>query len=158
MGILDVTDFLVNSDQQPWNLWSWKHRFKVLKYEIVLHMKKNLIVWWSGPWTGRSNDLGIYNQKLKQILTTENEKLIADSIYRTNNCIISLKNPTSNFGKRYNWEIHSISARLENVNSRLKQYFCLKHFWRHDIKKHKWAFAIIVNLIQIRMQIHPLRK
>jgi hypothetical protein len=156
MGILDVTDFLVNCEDHPWNLWSFKHRFNVLKYEIVLHMKKDLIVWWSGPWTGRTNDMGIFNQRFRNLLG--DEKLVADSIYKCDNCIIAYKEKNTQFKKRFNWECHAISAKIENLNSRLKQFYCLKHPWRHDIKKHKWAFTIIINLNQIKLQTNPLRK
>ena len=69
MGVLDCTEYIVqDTKEKPWNLYSWKHRSKALKYEIVLHMEQDLILWASGPWTGRTNDQGVFNQQLKKIL------------------------------------------------------------------------------------------
>jgi len=80
VGIIDVTDFFVHTVWQPWNCWSFKHRTQVLKYEIVLHMNKDLITWCSGPWTGRSNDQGIFNQKLKFFLSEGDKLVILDTM------------------------------------------------------------------------------
>jgi hypothetical protein len=162
VGIIDVTDFFVNSFWQPWNLWSWKHRKTVLKYEIVLHMNRDLIIWCSGPWTGRTNDQGIFNSQLKNVLK-KNERLVSDSGYNGEHFIKSIdkKKLGRNLNEQekiFNWERTSISARIENLNERFKKFNCLRSSWRHGILKHKIAFYIILNLCQIKLQIQPLRK
>lgn len=160
IGILDVTDFFVFADWQKWNLWSFKHRTTVLKYEIVLHMRKNLIIWCSGPWTGRSSDQGIFNQQLKNVLK-ENEKIVSDSGYNGPHFIRPLstkKRKLDEDEKYHNWDIHSTSAKLENLNNLFKFFGCMRNYWRHGIQKHKLAFYVILNIVQIKMQQQPLRK
>jgi len=159
MGVIDVTDFFINSYWQPWNCWSWKHRKSVLKYEIVLHMTKELIIWCSGPWTGRSSDQGIFNSKLKNILKNK-EKLVSDPGYKGEHFITSIKKKRklSSEEKFFNWERHAISARIENLNERFKKFSCLRNSWRHGIQKHKIAFYVILNIVQINLQLQPLRK
>ena len=115
VGVLDVTDFDVNCDIDPWNLWSWKHRRKVLKYELVLHMDKDLIIWCSGPWTGRTSDQGIFNLSLKKNLQ-EGEKLVSDCGYKGPNFVTPISNKKRKLDyneKFHNWTCHTISARIE---------------------------------------------
>ena len=160
VGVLDVTDFDVNVDFMPYNFWSFKHRRKVLKYEIVLHMEMDLMVWCSGPWTGRTSDQGIFNQKLRNVLAEKDERVVSDSGYKGAQVITPLprKRKLDSDEKYNNWQCHALSARLENLNGRFKKFLCLKHPWRHNIQNHKVVFYIILNLVQIGMQINPLRR
>ena len=123
-------------------------------------MKKDLIVWCSGPWTGRCSDQGIYNQKLKQLLGSD-EKLVSDSGYKGDHFFRPInpkKRKLNEEEKLYNWDVHSTSAKLENVNNLFKKFACMRNYWRHGIQKHKIAFYIILNIVQIKMQYQPIRK
>ena len=49
---------------------------------IVLHIEMDLIPWCSGPWTGRTSDQGIFNQKLRHVLAEKGETVVSDSGYK----------------------------------------------------------------------------
>jgi hypothetical protein len=121
-------------------------------------MNQDIMIWISGPWTGRTSDQGIFNQLLKDVI--KDELVVSDSGYKGKNFVapLSKKNIETSEDKYYNWECHAISARIENVNSRFKQFGCLKQTWRHDIQNHKVAFYVIANIIQIKLYLQPLRK
>jgi hypothetical protein len=123
-------------------------------------MKKDLIVWCSGPWTGRTSDQGIYNLQLRMQLENKNEKVVSDSGYKGNHFVRPLprKRKLNEEEKMYNWDVHSTSARIENVNSLIKKFGSMSSYWRHGIQKHKLAFYVILNIVQIKMQQQPLRK
>lgn len=158
MGVLDCTEYIVQDTKEKPGIFTWKHRSKALKYEIVLHMEQDLILWASGPWTGRTNDQGVFNQQLKNILEQNNEKLVSDSGYKGKYFINALPISSDKDVRLHNWECRAISARLENVNARLKQFLCLKHPWRNQLNRHKIVFFVVLNILQMKLQYQPLRK
>lgn len=148
---VDCTDCLIN-EPYPFDTKWFSHKFKSagLRYEIALTIHSGNISWVSGPFAAGEPDINIYRKDLKNYLC-RHESVIADKGYRgEETCLI-----TSEI-KSVEENIQLIRSRHETVNKRLKQFYVLKHRFRHDKGKHGLCFHAVSQIVALCLHDQPL--
>lgn len=114
-----------------------------LTYEIALHLWKNKVVWFNGPFAPNDGgDRAIFMEKGLHDKIPNGKKVIADKIY-TGILKIALHNSLDT--KEVREFKARARARQESINARLKNFGCLKNRFRHGIARHKvFASAVMV--------------
>jgi len=109
------------------------------------------IVWINGPFPcGWWPDLKIFKHDLVNRLQP-GEMVEADGTYQHPRCqkpgdYVSLTDRRAKTMAR---------ARHETVNKRLKQFYCLKHTYRHSRDKHHILFAAAAVCTQLQFESDP---
>jgi hypothetical protein len=134
----------------------YSHKFKKmgLRYEIATCIMTGCIVWINGPFPcGEYNDLKIFRQGLLQYLD-EGERVEADDGYqgeapkycKVPGCITRKKDKLALQQK--------IRCRHEQMNSRYKQFGCLRNNFRHlDLAHHSDCFRAVTVILQLSIDL-----
>ena len=143
---VDGTDCKIQ-EQRPFDPMWFSHKFKGpgLRYEVVVGLREEGILWVNGPFPcGSWPDLKIARDGLVNFLEA-GEKVIADGGYRGDDHFLT---PTG-INDDYSRVMAVVRARHETVNGRLKSFNVLDSKFRHSIAKHGICFMAVVNLVQI---------
>ncbi len=54
--------------------------------------------------------------------------------------------------------IYSEKILVENTIERIKIFHLAKTEWRHDLELHPIAMKALINILNVDLQFHPLRK
>ncbi|KAI0563114.1 DDE superfamily endonuclease [Gracilaria domingensis] len=129
--------------------FSYKFPAAGLRYEIGIALATDEIVWINGPFScGTNTDQSILTSKLNNMLL-ENEFVLTDTGYQSSACLTPDNVPDSVT------EIHCrYRARHEKLHSRMKQFSCLQHRFRHDKSLHvEFMFDVCnVNNVFLKME------
>lgn len=139
---LDGTDFKIMEPTVFSPKW-FSHKFHGpgVRYEVGLSIGSADIVWASGGFPcGEWPDFAI--AKNLYLYYAKDEVTLADKGYRFKHYF---KQPSNN-------SEHSLLARHETLNGRLKHFEILNQRFRNDLKKHPPVFHACVNIIQICIQ------
>lgn len=147
---VDCTDCPIAEPVPFSSKWfSYKLKRAGLRYEVAVCIQTGDIVWINGPFKcGRWNDLMIFRRNLKAKLLPD-EMVETDRGYqgdpscRHADIIASMADLIAK--KR-------VALRHETVNSDLKKFECLKLVWSHDRHLHKFAFAAVAVLTQLKYE------
>ena len=145
---LDGTDFSIY-DRKPFDSrwYSFKLNRAGIRYEVGVCISTGEIVWFNGGHkAGRYNDLELARQDFTSQLLP-GELAIADKGYDDPRFFVT---PYSRFLSRKC--LKNIMARHENVNQRIKSFFCMRHMYRHGWEKHNLCFEAVIKLVQITLQ------
>ena len=144
---VDGTDCAIQ-EPHPFDSKWYSHKLNGpgVRYEIGLS-GAGQIIWVNGPFKcGQMNDLSIFKSRIQHVLGEE--RVIADSIYRSEKCVI----PSDVYMHEH--DLHSrIRARHETVNSRLKNFEILRCAFRHDVNKHSICFHAAAQLVATMTKI-----
>ena len=128
-----------------------------VRYEVAIALRKSSIVHINGPYAcGAHPDSTIFTYKLKHKLQIAHERTFTDKGYRghpdvctfiDSNGLVNGRN-SSNMRKT----VVAIQARHETVFKRMKQFRILNTKFRHDVKKHQYAFRAVAALVQLNIK------
>ena len=140
MITVDGTVFSVRESKPFWPGW-YLHKFKGagVRYEIGVAISTGWIVWANGPYAcGEWPDQKIANHLLKRMLD-RGERYICDGGY--NDLVGPNRRPTGHhyFGDRME---AMARARHETINSRFKEFKCLRIKYRHATSDHFFFCAV----------------
>eukprot|EP00980_Cylindrotheca_fusiformis_P020619 scaffold7681_cov122-Cylindrotheca_fusiformis.AAC.3 len=164
LGTVDGIDFKIR-ERSTANLnvdskqYSHKHNHGALKYEIMMDAYKSKIVHLNGPFRGGEHDKNMFLDKLKRKIP-DGKLIVADRVYRNGsvpgwNDVLSL--PCLSDSKELNNFKARLRSRHEAVNGRLKKFKVLDDTYRHDPKKHEFAFTAVCVIVQYSMSYgHPI--
>ncbi len=107
------------------------------------------IAWTNGPFQpGPWPDIKNFQNNLKKLLC-QGERVEADSGYVGDS---KVDHPNKNCHNLGQWiSKYDVRARHETVNKRMKQFYCLKHVFRHSVEKHIDFFNAVVMVTQINL-------
>jgi len=151
MCSIDVTAFRIYRPSNERIFYSVKHKCHVLKYEFVVDLVSELIIWFNGPWEGSKHDLTI-TRKLLIYEMEEDEKFIVDKAYiGCKYFLISNRNP-----QKKEREISKLISKFQFVikrkNGRIKDFYLFRNDWRgHDFGLHKKFVYILCNVMNMEI-------
>lgn len=142
-----------------------------IKYEVATHVSSGRIIWISGGVPGSYHDKRLFNNLGFVDYLPEGERGLADKGYEGAGGILitPLKairypacgnpNPTLSLEEKlYNRCIGAIRIETERLNGRLKRFNFLNHGRTRDRLLHRLYFIVIANLVNIWLEVCPLRK
>jgi DDE superfamily endonuclease len=127
-------------------------------YEIGVSTRRSAIIWMNGPFkAGKYTDIKIFREKGLRQQMPNGKKAIADKGYNGEPDFLATPNRMdSHVLKKFK---RRARARHESLNTRLKNFKCLAHTWRHgslgddrDLK-HQAAFEAVCVIVQYEMEI-----
>ena len=144
---VDGTDFLVN-EPFPFDRGFYSHKLKhaAFRYEVGICLMTGWIVHIYGPFpAGHWPDKTIFRHCLKHHLQ-QNEKVIADKGYRNEPKCLT---PNDTLDPVVVRRMSIARARHEGINGMFKNFFILKHQFRHPRQKHGSVFGAITVITQM---------
>ena len=133
--------------------WSYKFKKSGIRYEVGVCIKTGFIVWVHGPFPcGQYNDITIFRHCLSSCLDV-GERVECDDGYwgeAPEQCVV----PKHAWTREAKWveSSKSVRARHETVNKRLKDFACLRLFFRHSIDFHSLCFRAVAVLTQLSFE------
>ena len=133
--------------------WSYKFRKSGLRYEVGVCIKTGYIVWIHGPFPcGRYNDVTIFRHCLLFCLD-QGERVECDDGYfgeAPEKCVV----PKHAWARQSHLVPNSgaVRARHETINKRIKDFECMKQFFRQSIEFHSVCFRAVAVLTQLSME------
>jgi hypothetical protein len=122
-----------------------------VRYEVAVCIKTGDIVWINGPYAcGTYPDILIFQDRLVNMLD-KNEKVEADRGYVGDS---KIRTPDDWVNKSERRAKAVALARHETVNGRLKNFAVLKQVFRHELKEHKYFFALAATVTQLMFEYH----
>ena len=133
--------------------YSYKHNFAGINYQIVLCLWENKVLYASAGDPASVHDMRAIQAEFVDMVP-DGGRVIGDSgftgkserekkIFSTNN------NLNSNALRHLKGKAKS---RQEQLNTRMKHYLCMKHKFRHGVKKHKKCFIACLVLTQYAIE------
>jgi len=117
-------------------------------------------VWAEGGVYGSIHDLSLSEATGLFALLFEGEFILADKGYESADA--PFLHPIKQVENQQEWDTNTELARIrvlvENVNARLKNFACLVDAWRHSVDDHRAMFQVICNVVNLDMDLHPLRR
>jgi hypothetical protein len=154
-------DFLIN-EPRPLDRAFFSHKFKHagLRYEIGLSFSGKIIWVNGGVPCGSTPDLTLARTAFTGMLGP-GEKAMADKGYRDGHgddskFVTPIENPYDAELRAFNRSHKRYMARHETVNKRVKQFFVLRHQYRHDLLRHRDCFNAVINVTCICLEKEPL--
>jgi hypothetical protein len=139
--------------------YSGKKKRHTIKYEVGVHLSTGRIIWLVGGIPGSVHDVKIAasNGIVDQILN--GEWILADKGYTDSELpfLTPFKNPQTDEEVQWNSYINQARAIVENTYGRIKSFGCVKSIWRHDLELHPIAFKAVCILVNMDLDVHPLR-
>ena len=159
--VVDCTDCPINrpnSDTQK-QYYSGKSKRHVIKYQVAINLIDGTIVSVSAGFAGSIHDSTILRSTGLIDALDRGESVIADKAYVGNTwCITPIKGQCNGDEQLYNYILETLRIKVENVNCRYKNFGCLAQEWRHPIEYHGIVFSVLSNLINLDLQLHPIRQ
>ena len=154
MTVVDTVDFPLQEICLPngkldETLYSYKFHGAGLRYEYCHGIYSGRLCWINGPfWPGDVNDLEIAQGfGLCQRLRDSHEMGIADGIYR-DRCFFT---PPGRHSPQ-SQAMGALRARNETVNSRMKNWRCLREKWRQDEDFHASVVYACMNILELEIE------
>ena len=152
---VDGVDFQI---EEPWpykrdvsgQWYSQKFNGPGLRYMICISLKKGDICFVDGPHPcGQKNDLQIFEQSVLPLLE-DYERVEADSGYSKHDPEF-VKSPEGNYVRsRESARLSNRArARQEGINKKVKQWYCMKGKYRHNLLDHSKLFYAVIVLTQL---------
>jgi len=116
----------------------------------------------NGPFKGPESDMVIFRGYLLPLMEENGWLGYADGTYQGEDAFLVVPPcPYHNLTQEQK-DFHRILARervqVENYFMRMKNFQCLSQKWRHCLVKHHLVFHVIVHIVNIDMDFHPLRR
>lgn len=151
---VDGTHCPINEPSHPTksqdnDYYSWKLNQAGLAYEIALSLTESRIVWTSGPFKAKTNDISIFKHGLRALIP-KGMRVIADKGYRGYPDVLAIPNWFDS--KQLRKFKRRASARQETINSRLKNFRCMALSFRHGPKKHAACFDAVIVILQLQLE------
>jgi DDE superfamily endonuclease len=135
----------VNDPGPHW--WSHKSNGPAVTYELVIHTRKQQLMWIKGPKPAATKDITMTREPdgiLGKI--PDGKKIIGDKAYRGEPDKISAPNPHDSLvSSTYKSRARS---RHETFNKRIKDFQIISQPFRNMLDKHQIAFEAICVLVQ----------
>jgi len=151
MVVIDAADFMISLKFNK-DFYGYKFRGPGLRYELGTCIRTGHIVWINGPWPpGIYNDLMIARMGIVQMLE-DGERVEADDGYEgiAPQYAKVPGNITRDEGKLALQQ--RVRARHEQMNSRFKNWGCLRQRFRHDdLVKHSDCFRAVAVTLQVSL-------
>jgi hypothetical protein len=160
--MIDVTRCKIpHPSDCPWEYYSVKDGFPVLKYEVILSISQPYrILSISCPYKGSVSDKLIFDRKTLGLLGT-NELLLADSGYFGGHKLITpYKKPKNGHRTvdqmKFNTEHARKRASGERINQRLKNFKVIRNWERRDFNLHHTCVTVIAKILNVAFVYEPL--
>ena len=163
VGTVDGTHIKTQEPNHPiypkdTKAFSYKNHAAGLDYELVLCLWKPSVIWMSGPYPAATHDITIFKEGgLRDLLRSQNLKVIADNGYKGNDDVIS--RPNSQDSKEVSKCKSRARCRQESLNGKIETLACTNSAgFRHrgDIdgqSKFKICFEAAVVVTQYKMEM-----
>lgn len=158
---VDGTHCWIEEPQHPeWSqdsrYYSHKYGKAGVDYELGIALPVSLLVWMNGPYPAGESDLRVFKRYgLKQKLTAENKRAIADGGYQGYPKLLST--PNSQDSKEVKKFKSRALKRHETFNGMTKRFECLSGCFRHGIDRFATMFEAICVICQFQLEHgHPL--
>ena len=151
--------------------FSGKQQTWTIKYEVCTHISSGRIMWFAGGVPGSISDKSLTEVSGVLNAIPPGEKGITDKGYEgldKSKFLIMLKRQRARRGQpkvalaadeqEYNRRISSLRIEVERVNARLKNFGVLRMSRIRSKWLHKTIFSIICNVVNIQMELQPMRK
>lgn len=116
-----------------------------------------------GPYKGSDHDLSIFKDSGVLDVFPEDVCFFADRIYhefspQMERVYIAYRGPKTQEEREFNDAFGYERSIIENLFHRLKcNRNCFHLPWRHDPDKHQLMVAVMANMINVDIALHPLR-
>jgi hypothetical protein len=144
----------------PNHYWSPKHKHFVLKYQVVISLKKSKIIHVSEGIPGSVHDMYIARSTgLEDLLRQNGDVCIGDKAYQGSpQFVIPFKRranvPLTQAQLEHNRVLESFRNLIERMNERLKIWKSISSVWRHPIYKNVRVFSVVSKLTNISLTEH----
>lgn len=153
------------ADPDQENVWySDKAGQHTVKYELCTHISSGRIMWAAGGIPGSVNDIRLANTSGVLDIIPAGERGLADKgyAYAPRNKLLAMlkkdKGPLTYDETVFNRTISALRIEVERVNGRLKNFSSLWRSRNRDRNVHTMMFSILCNIVNIQMELQPLRK
>ena len=147
----DTLNKLTFRQRKKW--YTHKHNHFGLKYEIGSNIVTGDVCHFVGPVRAAIHDLTLFRSFLKPKLAPW-EKVTGDKGYRGDDKVFTVYDCRSRQQER---ALNAVDARHETINGRLNFFRAMERTWRHDLKKHHFAFRACLTLVQVAQDNgHPV--
>lgn len=149
--------------------YSGKAGKHTIKYETCTHISSGRIMWESGGISGAISDISL--TKVSGLLNAipDGEIGLADKGYRglpKEKFLVMLSKESTSENERsitteeewFNRLCSGLRIEIERVNGRLKRFGILWRYRMRDRFAHKIIFNILCNIVNIQMELQPMRK
>jgi len=153
MVVIDGTDFII-SKRFDTRFYGYKFRGPGLRYEIGTCIRTGYLVWINGPFPpGMYNDLAIAQLGIVHYLE-DGERLEADDGYEGIAPRFA-KVPGNITRDETKLEVQNrVRRRHEQMNSRLKNWGCLRQRFRHlQLENHSSCVRAIAVILQVSLEL-----
>jgi hypothetical protein len=134
-----------------------------VNYQVGISLINPQLVWCSGPEPGSVHDLtaarrsGLFRRLLR------GERVLGDMGYMGHpRTVTPLKKNCKRFSASYriwfNKLLGKLRVRVEHILHRIKVFECFIRPWRHNLKFHRIAFHVAINIMSIETKFFPLHK
>lgn len=164
--VIDATVCPVAVNRKDWvhqkPFFSARHQTHCLKYEIAVHWLTGHIHWVAGGVFGSISDLTVtrYSTLLRRLL--QGEYVLADKGYIGEpQLLCPYKGRTTQLNPQqclWNKLMNPYRTIVENAFARLHKFKILSTPFRHPLALHPKVFAVVAQIAQIDIAIHPLRR
>lgn len=121
-----------------------------LGYELALHLFENKIVH-AAVYKAKTHDLQKFRRKL-MFKIPEGKRVVADRGYWSKDLMHILATPNPLDTDEVKEFKKTARARQEHLNSRLANYNCVAHLFRHGVEKHTVCFMACLVMIQYAIE------
>ena len=138
---------------------SWKeakkyysHKFNKAgwAYELGISISEDCLVWMNGPFPAGKNDTWIFQQGLKALLISKNQKAIGDGVYSGHQEAVSTWN--AHDSKRVRKFKSRALKRHEKFNGHMKVFECLSNRFRSGKEKFAACFEAVAVICQYQIE------
>lgn len=164
--VIDATVCPVSVNRKDWEhqkpFFSPRHAMHCLKYEIAVHWLTGRIFWVAGGVFGSIADLTLtrFSSLLQRLHPAE--FILADKGYIGERALLCpFKGRTEQLDPQqrvWNKAMNPHRTIVENAFARLHRFKILSTPFRHQLRMHPMVFAVIAQIADLDICLHPLRR